>query len=339
MGRFEAGEIEREGQRLVGLRDTATGAWAQVWPESGFNCVAAQVPAPGGAAGELVDLLLDPPVLEDARREPSHYGIPLLWPFPSGMPQGEYTFEGVKRRFARHGHGFVLVSAWRTGGSGADESGAWVRGEFASEDHPELAEQFPFEYRVEALYRLEASGLSLRFSVENPGREKLPFGYGPHPYFKLPLGTRGARGECLLHVPAGRRWNGPALRAVSDGVIGSPGELLPPVPPELDLRQPVQLVERMYDGVWTDLTLVNGLVECAALDPVNGRRAVMRATPNHPNVTVYTPAFAPGVCFEPWTCPPNAFNLAAHGIPGNGLIVLGPGERWEGTMWLSIEAL
>ena len=339
MTRFVVSEVEREGQRLVELRHSSSGAWALVWPESGFNCVAAQVPAPDGAAGELVDLLLDPPVLEDARREPSHYGIPLLWPFPSGMARGEYTFEAVTRQFTRHGHGFVLDRAWRVGGSGADEEGAWVSGRFDSADHPELAEQFPFEYRVEALYRLDSAGLSLRFSVENAGEGKLPFGYGAHPYFKLPLGSSGSRGECLLHVPAGRRWNGQALRAVSDGVVGRPEELLPPVAPELDLRQPVQLVEKMYDGVWTDLSLVDGLVECAAHDPANGRKAVMRATPNHPNVTVFTPAWAPGVCFEPWTCPPNSFNLAAHGIPGHGLTVLGEGERWEGTMWLSIETL
>ncbi|HET7770933.1 MAG TPA: aldose 1-epimerase [Chloroflexota bacterium] len=335
MSRFEAREIEREGERVVELRDTATGAWAHVWPASGFNCVAAQV----AIDGELVDLLLDPPKLEDARREPSHYGIPLLWPFPSGMPRGEYTFEGVKRQFTRHGHGFVLERAWKVGDSGADETGAWVMGVFESGDYPELREQFPFDYRVEAHYRLEETGLALRFSVLNTGGGRLPFGYGAHPYFKLPLGSRGSRGECLLHVPAARRWHGPALRAVSDGAIGGPDELLPPVPPELDLRRPVQLVERMYDGVWTDLTLVSGLVECAALDPVNGRKAVMRATPNHANVTVFTPAWAPGACFEPWTCPPNAFNLAAHGIPGHGLTVLSPGERWEGTMWLSIERL
>jgi aldose 1-epimerase len=247
--RFEAREIEREGERVVELRDTASGAWAHVWPASGFNCVAAQVPAPGGAAGELVDLLLDPPALEEARQQPSRYGIPLLWPFPSGMPRGEYTFEGQHRTFARHGHGFVLERAWRVGGSGGDESAAWVSGLFTSDDYPELAEQFPFAYRVQALHRLDVSGLSLRFSVENTGSGKLPFGYGAHPYFKLPLGARGSRGECLLHVPAARRWNGQALRAVSDGTVGTPEELLPPVAPELDLRAPVQLVERLYDGV------------------------------------------------------------------------------------------
>ena len=221
----------------------------------------------------------------------------------------------------------------------ADETGAEMTGVFDSREHPETLTGFPFPYRLAATYRLDAQGLSLRFVVINPGDGKLPFGYGAHPYFKLPLGKRGSRGECLLHVPAARRWNGQALRAVSDGVVAPLEELLPPVPPELDLRQPVQLVERLYDGVWTDLTLVNGLVECAVLDPVNRRKAVMRATPNHPNVTVYTPAWGPAACFEPWTCPPNTFNLAARGVPGNGLTVLEPGERWEGTMWLSIEKL
>jgi aldose 1-epimerase len=338
MSRFEAGDAQRDGQNVVALRDTATGAWAHVWPEVGNNCVAAQVPAPDNP-NALVDLLLDPPEIEIVRREPSHYGIPLLWPFPSGMPRGEYTFEGRAGKFARHGHGFVLERAWRVGEVKADATGAEMTGVFDSAEHPETLEGFPFAHLVESTYRLDAAGLSLRFSVVNTGDGKLPFGYGAHPYFKLPLGKSGSRGDCLLHVPAARRWNGQALRAVSDGVIAPLEELLPPLTPDLDLRTPTRLVERMYDGVWTDLTLVNGLVECAAHDPVNGRKAVMRATPNHPNVTVYTPAFAPGVCFEPWTCPPNAFNLASHGIPGHGLTVLGPGERWEGTMWLSIESL
>lgn len=338
MARFTVGDEQRDGQRVVALRNTETGAWAHVWPEVGNNCVAAQVPAPDDPS-ELVDLLLDPPEMEIVRREPSHYGIPLLWPFPSGMPRGEYTFDGQTRQFVRPGHGFVLERAWRVGDLKADAHGAEMTGVFESADHPELAEQFPFPYRVESIYRLDAKGLSLTFRVTNPGEVKLPFGYGAHPYFKLPLGKKGSRGECLLHVPAARRWSGQALRAVSDGVLPSEDELLPALAPELDLRKPTKLVERMYDGVWTDLTLVDGLVECAALDPVNGRKAVMRATPNHPNVTVFTPAWAPGVCFEPWTCPPNAFNLAARGIPSSGLTVLGPGGRWEGTMWLSIERL
>ena len=33
-------------------------------------------------------------------------------------------------------------------------------------------------------------------------------------------------------------------------------------------------------------------------DPVNGVEAVMRATPNHPVVVVYTHAGAESVCFE-----------------------------------------
>ena len=105
---------------------------------------------------------------------------------------------------------------------------------------------------------------------------------------------------------------------------------------DLDLRRPRPLAERLYDGVFTDLTLTGGLVECFVSDPANALEAVMRATPNHTNVVVYTPQGRPGVCFEPWTCPPNTFNLAARGVPQHGLTVLGPGASREGTMWLSV---
>jgi galactose mutarotase-like enzyme len=56
-------------------------------------------------------------------------------------------------------------------------------------------------------------------------------------------------------------------------------------------------------------------------------------------VVVYTHAGAESVCFEPWTCPPNVFNLAARGIPHHGLIVLRPTEHWTATMWLSVRRL
>jgi len=106
-----------------------------------------------------------------------------------------------------------------------------------------------------------------------------------------------------------------------------------------DLHGPLPLVEKTYNGVYTDLDLTNGLVECSVADPANGVEAVMRATPNHPVVVVYTHAGAESVCFEPWTCPPNVFNLAARGVPGNGLVVLAPGQEWVGTMWLSLRRL
>lgn len=353
MTRFGAETEAREGETLVALRDGVTGAVAHVWPGAGNVCLSALLPvlaagegagavgaSTSGAAGEgtaLVEAIFAPPSLAEMREQPSHWGVPLLFPFPSRMAGGRYTWEGQQRRFEREGHGFAMVLPWKVVSMEADDTSARVTSALDSVDHTNLRESYPFDYRVEATYTLDARGLALTFRVVNTGDAKLPFGYGAHPYLKLPLGPEGDRGTCLLHVPASKRWNGAALRDVSEGKVAPLDTLCEPISAEWDLRTPRAIVEKHYDGVWTDLSLVDGLVECSAQDPLNGRRAVMRATPNHPNVTVFTPPWGPSVCFEPWTCPPNAFNLAAHNVPGNGLTVLEAGEQWEGTMWLSVE--
>jgi aldose 1-epimerase len=78
------------------------------------------------------------------------------------------------------------------------------------------------------------------------------------------------------------------------------------------------------------------MVEAFVRDPANGLETVMRASRNFANVVVWSPPGRDEVCFEPWVCPSNVFNLAAHGVPGHGLTVLEPGERWEASMWISL---
>jgi aldose 1-epimerase len=339
MSRFTVEHVTREDAALVRLRDTATGAFADVWPGFGNNCIALQIPAPDG---RLVDLVLGPDRLSQVREQPSWWGIPLLFPFPSRLPQATYRFRGKTYTFAERdaqgnaGHGFAKTRPWTISHTSDGDDGAAVRSTFASAEHPETLDGYPFPYRVDATYRLDADGLRLDFEVANAGDGAMPFGYGAHPYFRIPIGSDAARGACRVFVPAARRWNGQAVQRIGEGDLPAWDDLCQPVSGDFDLRTPKPLAERLYDGVFTDLTLVDGLVECYVSDPVSGLDAVMRATPNHPNVVVYTPQGRPGVCFEPWTCPPNTFNLADRGAPQHGLVVLAPGERWQGTMWLSL---
>ena len=107
MTRFQAETEAREGETLVALRDTASGAVAHVWPAMGNVCISALLPvmalgrgagagagttgADGasvgaGVSGEgtaLVEAIFAPPTLAEMREQPSHWGIPLLFPFPS----------------------------------------------------------------------------------------------------------------------------------------------------------------------------------------------------------------------------------------------------------------
>ena len=124
-----------------------------------------------------------------------------------------------------------------------------------------------------------------------------------------------------------------------DGLVPAEAwkELRPEVSPELDLRVPRRFEPGAFNGMYTDVTLNDqDLVEAFIRDQANGLETVMRATSNFPNVVLWSPPGRDELCFEPWICPSNVFNLAARGVPGNGLVVLESGEQWQGSMWISI---
>jgi aldose 1-epimerase len=164
----------------------------------------------------------------------------------------------------------------------------------------------------------------------------MPFGFGPHPYFRVPIGGDTPRAELLVTVPAARRWNLPRVGALGADERLTWTDVTEPVAGELDLRRPRPLGEQRYDGGFTSLAARDGRIECSVADPGAGLELVMRATANFGTIVVYTPPGRPGICFEPWTCPPNAFNLAARGVEPSGLIILQPGEQWRGQMRLLV---
>src|SRR5918997_6654560 len=104
MARYAVAETQREGEPTLRLRDEETGAGAEVWPGCGFNAFALDLPAPEGAPPEgPVTVVQAPPTLAEIRRRPSWWGIPLLFPFPGAIPDGEYVFEGRRLRLGREG--------------------------------------------------------------------------------------------------------------------------------------------------------------------------------------------------------------------------------------------
>ena len=359
MARFTASEATRDGETTLRLQDTATGARAEIWPGCGFNCFALSLPAPDDPKA-LVDVVQAPPELAEIRRRPSWWGIPLLFPFPGAIPDGEYEFAGRRLRLGRAGqsvvaegheapgtrrnyHGFVMDAPWTPLAPEADDDGVSAGATFEAlpgTPAAELLEGFPFPFRVEATYRLDAAGLRLRFVAGNPGPGDLPCGFGAHPFFKIPLGAAGAPGDCLVSIPAARRWDGRRLRASpAGGAALSESDVRPPVAPDLDLRTPRPFVEGRFNGLYTDLPRQHGWIEASVQDPINGREAVMRGSEGFENVVFWSPPGRPELCLEPWSCPSNVFNLAARGVPHNGLTVLAPGERAAWEMTLGLRAL
>lgn len=322
---------EREdGYQVYVLEDAVAGSQAWVAPELGLNAYRFSLER----AEEEVPIIDPPPTLADLAADPSGYGVPLLFPFPGRIPGGRLTFGGREFQLEteREGdvalHGFVLRRPWRVIGSGTSaHEGALLVARLESAAFPELAEQYPSAFRLDVTYRLRAWTLTVEARAENIGGEPLPVGYGVHPYLRAPLGPGASAGGCTISVPVSRRWELECLVPT--------GRLLPL---EEDLAAGVSLEGRSFDNLYTGLLADGGVSRAVLGDTEAGLAVVVEAGAGFRNWVVYTPP-RPAVCLEPWTCIPNAANLAALGHLDAGLDVLAPGESQSWTVRMTVRGL
>ena len=191
------------------LSDATGKSRAEVWPALGFNCFRWQTTI----SGRPVEVLYtDPQLFENGR--PTRCGVPILFPFPNRIRDGRFTWEGKTYQLPLEDstkknaiHGFACRKPWRVIGSGADESGAWIAGEFqGSVDAPESLAQWPTDYGIRVMYRLTKDRLQIAAGVWNPGKVALPFGLGYHPYFSVPLMPGTCETDHKIEAPARSRW-------------------------------------------------------------------------------------------------------------------------------------
>lgn len=285
------------------LREGDT-AEAEVAPGWGNNCSFLRMQTP----------ILEPVSFEEFRQRPTSYGIPLLFPFPNRIRDGEFSFRGQRYVVNPNRHGFVRDKYWRVLGTGAsDQEGAWITASLEASQYPEqILQQFPFPFRFEVTYRLQNSRLEIDALVQNTGAHDMPCGFGLHPYFRRPE-------QGTMQVPAQKRWE------LQDSL--PTGKLLD-VAGHYDLRRPKDVTSLMLDDIFTDLMVdADGLVRCILDDQREGIQTIVEFDATQfPNVVVYTPP-APrrAICIEPYTCPTDVFNLYNRGIASH-LIVLRPEE-------------
>ncbi len=147
----------------------------------------------------MIELANGPARLKIARRgaEPLAWSIghiPMLWTAdPAVWPQtapvlfpvvgwtrgGQIRHRGVAYPLGLHGfaahRAFALVEAGATGARLRLESDAETRS------------SYPFEFRLDAIYRLEPDALVWTLEVSNLGQEPMPYALGLHPGFCWPF--------------------------------------------------------------------------------------------------------------------------------------------------------
>jgi aldose 1-epimerase len=310
---------------VITITDHLSGSTARIAPELGFNCFEFKAVVDG----QTLDVLDSVPDFEQGGQHASASGIPILFPFPNRIRDGQFHWEG--REYVLPGsdkwgnaiHGLCMDRPWRV----VRQSDDFVTGQFQlSVDAPDRRSLWPSDFVIEVDYELVRSRLRSRFRISNPGSHKLPWGLGTHPYFKVPLGRDSRVDHCIVEVPAQKLWE--LENCLPTGRLISVG-------PENDLRDGAYLSKLKLDDVYTDLEFDGPQFDCLVMDERAGFQVALTCPPIFREIVAFTPPNRAAVCLEPYTCPTDAVNLQAKGH-STGWRVLGPGQEFH--TWIDISA-
>ena len=240
---------------------------------------------------------------------------PILFPFVGRLERKKYFLRG--REYPMGLHGFASRSRF----SVRRESDSEVT--FSLSDTEETRRCYPFQFRLEVHYVLQADGLCVTFLVQNLSESEMYFGIGGHPGFRVPL-EAGLRLEDYSLV-----WDEPgeperilfSERCLTTGreEFKFPGKI-----GTLPLRR------NLFDH---DAIVLTGTGKRVRLCSESGTRAVEVIFPDMPYIGFWQPAFkdAPFLCSEPWATLPGRDGVEEHLETFPGMIGLAPGKAYRNT--------
>jgi aldose 1-epimerase len=254
-----------------------------------------------------------------------YYGIPVLFPTPNRVRDCRYAFEGKTYQHRKNDedrfiHGLVFDEAWKSGEAKAGRMNASFSAWLEVEPfHPNYA-AFPFPHKITLTFTLAQDGLTIVYEVENTGEGRLPFGFGLHPWFRVPRN----REDILICGPATHQME------LEPKTLLPTGKCVPMAQASPDLSKPINLASLDIDTVYLGMRPE----EPAWIEYRNEKlRLELRATEDFTHLVVYTPAGSDFVCVENQTCSGDVHNLHARGFREEShLLILEPGKKHRGQV-------
>lgn len=222
--------------------------------------------------------------------------FPML-PFPGRIRNGRFGEVALPpthpvSSYPLHGHGWL--ASWDLAGHQSDS--CWLR-------YRHKADEWPWEYAANQLYRLSECGLTMLLTVRNLSDRPMPVGLGQHPYFPR-------REGCRIETPLKRvLW--PAEDLVADEIRPIPADwgFAP------DHRVGSVPLDHGFSG-WS------GAADIFWDESPHSLRVTASAGGRF--LQIYAPQGADYFCVEPMSCIPNAVNWSGS-AEESGLRLLEPG--------------
>ena len=318
--RFRVSTETRGEQTVHRLHDDATGASASVLPSFGFNLFDLRLPL----AGEVRPVLVAAADFAENPRGGAGNGTPILFPYPNRVRDASFTFQGraftLPANLAPNAiHGFAVDAPWQVVEHGADASSAFVIGRYQiSQATPKMVPHWPTDAVLQVRYDLAGHRLTMTTTITNPTAVDLPYGFGIHPYFRLPFAPAGRLDRTRVILPASRFW-------VLENFLPT-GEVRP-VDERLDFRAGQPMTGLKLDDVLTGLSFQADHAVCRLVDLDKNAEFKLGFDRGFRELVVYTPPGRPDVIsLEPYTQTTDAIHLQSQGVDA-GLRVLEHGRH------------
>ena len=195
---------------------------------------------------------------------------------------------------------------------------------------------FPFPFVAELNYRVTATAFETSMSLFNVGSSPLPAGFGFHPYFNRGI-TTGIPDEAQLQLNVSGVYQplaGMHAQQLAESVQHQPAGALSQmvdVPPAMDFSALQTIGPRDIDhcfGGW------NG--QARIVYPSTGLSLDFECDAAFGHVIIYTPPGKPFFAVEPVTHANDGINLLAQGVPGSGVQILPPGQKFTGMFRIKV---
>ena len=239
---------------------------------------------------------------------------PLLFPIVGEAKANRITVGGAQYGIGRHGFArtstFALVSSEAT------------RCTWRLEASEATRRQYPFEFRLDVTYRIEAAALLMTADVTNTGDDTMPAAFGFHPALRWPLPYGKPR---AAHEIVFQKEEPAPIRRPIDGLLST-------------ARYPTPVRDRR-------LVLHDSLFEAGAIvfDRLASRsvvygEAVRVSFPRMPHLGIWTKPGAGYICIEPWQghASPQDFDGELADKPGMVAIMPGATESFGMSIALDL---
>ena len=207
---------------------------------------------------------------------------PVLFPIVGGLKNNTYFYHNTAYELPRHGFAREKVF------SVTDHTSSQVT--FSLFPDEETRQVYPFEFEFKISYSLEENTLSVKYQVQNIGREEMYFSVGGHPAFKVPLVENTKYEDYYLEF--NKAETSPRWAVSHDGLIEE--EPIPVFHNDSVIRLQKELF--MHDAlVFKDLVSNKVSLKCA-----KHNRAIDFDFSGFPYLGIWAAKNADFVCIEPW---------------------------------------